>query len=345
MALEIVDEMPILGITNNGKDLRDIPSDLPIKELRIDYFNTTANVQSAGEDPFLMLFQDITVQFESKEMYKLESVMDLINVHMTYYGTKPEIIVQQDTDTGDADVVKMSFKLPVYWTPDQKTPQLKINYSADAGTFDDGDGTLSIRYVQTRNTAGFRRFVFKKDEKSAGTNDTKDFNPLQGSTVRGAYIRAIDQITDLYNGGSRFSLGAINGALEIAQTTFRHQGVKYFDEASERDVLQQMRELYRPTNVYVPIFDDANNPAGSGDAFDPRNLFVIAGWNEGTGTAGVVGNPDPQSFLYMTMEDIVSDANTLLRFKTGASNWTTGDLISILWVYVDSIADVEIQGA
>lgn len=332
MTLEIVQDLAIRGASDNALENVSIPTDQPIREIRVDYNGTINEIATAGQDIFNHIFQFLELKFDGQSQYKIENVMDLMNVVVAYTGLMPKIAYQMDTVTANVDVVRMKFSLPVLWTSSLgvNDPRLNIKYSASVTADDVDDGTLTIKYVHTQDTRGWVRFKYIKDEKEATTDDTLTFRPDQGATVRGVFIRAIDaSVTDLYNGGSKYSLGFLGGSLTLAEITLRHNGVSYWDKSLERDIMHAQERLF--PKLDFPMFSDSANVAGNpyGLRQPPFHLTAV----EQTTTAQQLIFSSPQGWLYISFEDLVSNANTILRIKTGSSNWASSDQVSVIWVY------------
>ena len=61
--------------------------------------------------------------------------------------------------------------------------------------------------------------------------------------------------------------------------------------------------------------------------------FFIAEGLEAAAVTGASVLSLPMGWLYISFEDLVSNANTYLRLKGNAGSFASGDQMSVIWVY------------
>ena len=335
MALEKVRELPITGFSANRVELVEIPSDQAIKELRFDVRLTDASGGwTVTSDPFNLVFQYIELLFDGDKQYRIDSMAKLQSVSLLTTGRKAEVEVMDDTESGSLiEAVNLRFKLPVYWTSGigVQKPQIRFQYVNTSGLT---SALMRIQYVHTADTSNFTRFKYDAVPQTASDGGTLQFKPDNGAVVRGAFIYVKDA-SKTYNAGNSLSLGQLGGDIGLDEITLTHDGVEYWSDATERDLLHHMYDVF-PLIPRVGQSDAVDSELGNDVASPFRYVFVseAMGGDAIPADAGASGDLSGlNAFLWMSFEDITANVNTVLKTKSSANNHASGDEVEVYWVY------------
>ena len=333
MALEKVRELPITGFSANRVELVEIPSDQSIRELRVDVrFKDTNGGTTVTGDPFNLVFQYIELLFDGDKQYRIDSHAKLQAVAMLTTGKKAEVEVLDDTNASPSETVHMRFKLPVYWTSGLgvQKPQIRFQYVNDSSWTAE---ILKIQYVHTADTSNFVRFKYDAVPQTSSSGGTLQFKPDNGAVVRGAFIFNKDS-SATYSAGGSLALAELGGANGIAEITLTHDGVEYWSDATERDILHHMNEVY-PLLPRVGLSDDL----GVEKSTDIESPFRYVYVSEDMGGDGIPADTvgadlsGLNAFLWMSFEDIQANVNTVLKLQSDTGTYGAGDEIEVYWVY------------
>ena len=348
--MELVRELPITGFAASGSELIAIPTDFPIRELRIQYDNVIGDFSAAHGDPFSELFQYMELLFDSESQWKITNWADLCLISMIYTGKPPKIAIAYDNAADqDNDIYHMTVTLPVQWrsSADGQVPKLKWKYQSDAITGDMDDGTFRINYVHTKDTSRFERLIFDKVEKAQANAGKPSFKPEVGETLRGIGIYCMDDSIAELSTGQRYSLEVpYGGVIGLDAISFKHNAVEYLDESPVRDIIDMMERIF--PLVDFPVGGNAANDGGSPSA-SGGTQFSPFGFQVGTvGADSTVAmiNTAMQSWLYYATEDLKVNVNTLLTLlMDNAGNNAAGDVVAVTWIYkAKSTGKPELEG-